>query len=371
MNNNFAITPIFKLCEICNYCCEFCRYAENKEPNMMDLNTCFNIISNVLEWNRAHGFNYVELNFHGGEPLLWGKERFRKLLMYEKTLQNQDPFLKIVNSIQTNGALIDVEWLEIFQKGQFHIGLSIDGPEKMNSHFDVRGRDIVQMGIVSLLTQYKVPFGVLSVINEKHFGKARELYDFYLKNEIHNVGFCYCFGADIQIDSVKLSEFLIEFYRLAFDGSYEINVRELDAYIRKICGGKAPYCMFKERASCGHYLTFTGDGYVYFCDPEEKNHFYIGNLKKQTLDDILSGELYMNQIKRIQTVLSNNCFQCDLFGLCGCGCSRTDVNGKNVFCDMYKRLIPQVQEMIMSCIEKYPKTFRNLQKQNNLKGEKI
>lgn len=371
MNDKFVITPILKLCEVCNYHCDFCRYADNTDDNMMNLETCFHIVSSVLAWNREHGFDYIELNFHGGEPLLWGKKRFRELLEYEEKLQKQDPCLQIVNSIQTNGVLIDLEWMDIFRRGRFRIGLSIDGPENMNSHLDLNGKDIVQTGVVSLLNQYNVPFGVLSVISEKHFGKEQELYDFYKKNEIHNVGLCYCFGAGIEIDPERLSEFLIGFYRLAFYGSYEINVRELDAYIRKICGGNAPYCMFRNRKSCGHYLAFTGDEHVYFCDPEEKANSYIGNLKKQSLEEIISGKRYEQQLEKIRALILNTCCRCELLDICGRGCSRTDWDDKNAFCDMYRILVPQVREMIMSCMKKYPKTFLNLQKKNDSKGEHV
>lgn len=368
---NFAITPILKLTECCNFQCEFCRYADNTIANLMELDTCQKIIMKVLARNQAHGFNFIELNFHGGEPMLWGKERFRKLLVFEESLLQQFPGLQIVNSIQTNGSLIDPEWLDIFRRGCFRIGLSIDGPNSLNGHIDRNGKDIIETGILSLLNAQKIPFGVLSVITQQHFGKARELYDFYVENQIHNVGLCYCFGPDVNLNSTELSSFLLEFYRLVFEGSYALNVRELDAYIRKIINGHAPYCMFCERKSCGHYLTFTGDEHVFFCDPEEKEYAFLGDLQKTSLEDILAGTLYVQQMARICAQFEATCKQCELLRLCGGGCSRTDVNGQNAFCETYKKIIPPLKAMVMACVEKYPKTFQSLSPQNHSEGEPL
>jgi uncharacterized protein len=66
----------------------------------------------------------VNFIWHGGEPLLLGRDFFRKALsLQEKFLQ---PRRYVLNSIQTNGTLIDEAWCEFFGRNKFTVGISID-----------------------------------------------------------------------------------------------------------------------------------------------------------------------------------------------------------------------------------------------------
>ena len=58
--------------------------------------------------------------FHGGEPLLMKKKDFERLA--KKIYRHWGR-----NSIQTNGTLIDTEFIELFLKYNFSVGISLDG----------------------------------------------------------------------------------------------------------------------------------------------------------------------------------------------------------------------------------------------------
>ena len=67
--------------------------------------------------------------WHGGEPLLWGIENFRKVLEFqEKELSELD----YGNSIQTNLSLLTEDYVDLFIKHDVHIGFSIDGFRELN-----------------------------------------------------------------------------------------------------------------------------------------------------------------------------------------------------------------------------------------------
>lgn len=59
-------------------------------------------------------------SIHGGEPLLLGRERMGRLLQY-----SMDKFGG--SGIQTNGLLIDQEWVDLFKRHRTCVGVSIDG----------------------------------------------------------------------------------------------------------------------------------------------------------------------------------------------------------------------------------------------------
>ena len=76
-----SIAPIIKLAENCNYTCAFCRYA-NHPPDgksIMSYELCAHILDEVCRYNVEHGEMHASFIFHGGEPLLWGKDNFKKI----------------------------------------------------------------------------------------------------------------------------------------------------------------------------------------------------------------------------------------------------------------------------------------------------
>ena len=91
---------------MCNFDCAFCRYANHKQnTGIINVDTIKKILRESAEIN-ADTNPKVKVLFHGGEPLLWGIERFYEIYEYEKELSNKTG-VKFVNSIQTNASLID------------------------------------------------------------------------------------------------------------------------------------------------------------------------------------------------------------------------------------------------------------------------
>lgn len=76
--------------------------------------------------------------WHGGEPLALGRARLTALLEPFEPLRAQG---RIRHVVQTAATLIDDQWCGLFQRYEFAVGVSIDGPEHANRHrVDRRGR---------------------------------------------------------------------------------------------------------------------------------------------------------------------------------------------------------------------------------------
>lgn len=67
----------------------------------------------------------ISLSFHGGEPTLCGRERLGR--WWGQAREILDERLDMIG-IQTNGTLLDAEWLELFRRHDVGVGISIDGP---------------------------------------------------------------------------------------------------------------------------------------------------------------------------------------------------------------------------------------------------
>lgn len=81
-------------------------------------------------------FALDKINFimHGGEPLMQPKEEFSYLL---ENLTNQIPEVTWFFSIQTNATLVTKKWIDLLNKYNFNVGVSIDGPENLMTNTEL------------------------------------------------------------------------------------------------------------------------------------------------------------------------------------------------------------------------------------------
>lgn len=351
MNKPKYITPILKLTECCNFTCGYCRYANNNvSDKVADFGDVILYIRKCMEFNKSVSVDFLHVIFHGGEPLLWGKDNFRRIIEWQK-LQN----FKFINSIQTNGYLIDKEWCDIFCNGKIDVGISIDGPEELNGHKlgELKVDKIIKEKI-KLLREKKCKTGILSVLTDNHVD-AKAYYDFLIKNDIHSVGLCYCYQDEGDaVDNQVLSKFLCDLFDLYFYGEYKIRIREFDCCIEKLLKGKSNSCHINERESCGRYISVLPDGNVRFCDSYDIGGKSYGNLLNNSIWEIVYSENYQSEMLKAKNLIVLRCSNCDVKVLCGGGCYRNDLkNGsKNYFCETYIKVYKHIQECIMDYFEK-------------------
>jgi uncharacterized protein len=136
---------ILKVSEACNIACDYCYYffsGDNRSllrPALVTAETLDGLV-NFLNSSYSEGhFSDVQIDFHGGEPLLMGAKRFRALCeLLRGGLIAPHKFC-----ITTNAMLIDNDWIEIFSEFAIGVCVSLDGPEEVH---DRRRRDHKQRG---------------------------------------------------------------------------------------------------------------------------------------------------------------------------------------------------------------------------------
>ena len=141
------------------------------ECNLNDIN------EELLSLLKNAGVNRLSIIYHGGEPLLWGIELFEKAIQFQNELRVTYPKLAFRNSVQTNGSLLDAEYIEFFKANNFNIGISIDGPDEINFHKNKKGNKVVFENMKKM-RDAGCSFGILSVITNEHAGWAERYYDF-------------------------------------------------------------------------------------------------------------------------------------------------------------------------------------------------
>lgn len=132
---------ILKISERCNINCSYCYFfnMENQDYKnhspYISFETVEKLISFIVEAINNQGISSVKIDFHGGEPLMVGKTLFSRIC---KTLRSTvDEIAELRLSVQTNGMLIDEEWITLFEEYEIFVGFSIDGPQEYHDRFRV------------------------------------------------------------------------------------------------------------------------------------------------------------------------------------------------------------------------------------------
>lgn len=345
------ITPIIKVTENCNFTCEFCRYHTNERRSIMGIETYKTIVEKACEYNISHGWNHLNVIYHGGEPLLWGYQNFAQAVSFQSILKKKFPSIEIINNVQTNGSLLNQQWIDFFKDNGFHIGVSIDGPSEINFHKNVyEDKKETVLANICKLNQAGCKFGILSVITDAHDGYANQYYDFLVKNKIHSVGLCYCIYDDKKGITVKneiLSSFLLELFDRYYFGDYHLRIREFEFVMQLCLGSTTNACTFSYRNKCGYAFSILPNGDVFFCDQYSFDVSPLGNILKNTFFDIKSSKDLKSVVDNAKETAIKDCDKCEIHDICGGGCYRHLLpNGKNAFCKTFKVLYPHIQRTI-------------------------
>jgi uncharacterized protein len=170
-------TYIFKTTAFCNLNCTYCyifNLADQSfkgRPKIMPLDIVERAAARMVEQANLQGIRQINVAFHGGEPLLAGREWLRRVV--EIFRQKGGEEVQFVFSLQTNGVLLDAEWVDLFDRLQIGISVSLDGPKEINDktrvNFSGRGSyDDVARGLRHLVETpagQRVFGGVLCVVD--------------------------------------------------------------------------------------------------------------------------------------------------------------------------------------------------------------
>lgn len=348
----------------CNIDCKYCFYkclSSNREEyskGFMTEETLEQLIIQAIDY--ADG--YIAFAFQGGEPTLAGIDFFEKAVALQKKHNTKN--LKIENTIQTNGILIDEKWAEFFSKNHFLVGLSLDGPKKIHDQYrrDVSGAPTFEkvMHTVSLFKQYHVEYNILSVITNESAGKAPYLYDFYKRNGFNYVQLIPCMdeqnrtaqGKNLaSVEPERYGRFLCEMFDLWYEDfckGEQMDIRMFSNLAQMAAGYPAEECGMNGHCTC--YFVVEGDGSVYPCDFYCMDKWKLGTVK-ESFESMMKSQKVKDFIQPSLTIIEK-CTRCPYLGLCKGGCRRwreTTVNGAldlNYLCPAYERFFAHTQERI-------------------------
>ena len=354
MNDNIA-TPFAKPLYVmlkpagahCNLACKYCYYLEK---NNLYQNSHRHLMSDEMleqftrEYIEAQTMPQVLFTWHGGEPLMRSIDFYKKALALQKKYAHGK---QIDNVIQTNGTLLTDEWCEFFAQNHWLVGISIDGPQEYHDHYRVTpaGKpswEKVMQGI-SLLKKHRVEWNAMAVVNAYNAEHPLEFYHFFRDNGCqylqftpiverlteHEDGRTLASLADDReiplADASVTPEQWGNFLCTIFDDWVHHDVGKtfveiFDCTLANWMGVLPGICAYSKE--CGHAGVMEHNGDVYSCDHFVFPEYKLGNIKDQSLIDMLYGEKQQAFSRLKHTSLPRQCKECDMEFACHGECPK-------------------------------------------------
>ena len=354
MNDNIA-TPFAKPLYVmlkpagahCNLACKYCYYLEK---NNLYQNTPRHLMSDEMleqftrEYIEAQTMPQVLFTWHGGEPLMRSIDFYKKALALQKKYAHGK---QIDNVIQTNGTLLTDEWCEFFAKNHWLVGISIDGPQEYHDHYRVTPAEKpswekVMQGI-QLLKKHRVEWNAMAVVNAYNAEHPLEFYHFFRDNGCQYLQFTPIVErltehedgrtlasladdreiplADASVTPQQWGNFLCTI----FDDWVRHDVGKMfveifDCTLANWMGVLPGICAYSKE--CGHAGVMEHNGDVYSCDHFVFPEYKLGNIRDQSLIDMLYGEKQQAFSRLKHTSLPRQCKECDMEFACHGECPK-------------------------------------------------
>jgi uncharacterized protein len=250
----------------------------------------------------GHRTPQVTIAWQGGEPTLMGLDFFRKAVELE--LKYAAPGMRIENTLQTNGVLLDDEWCEFLREHGFLVGLSLDGPRELHDAYrrDPRGRSVFDkvVGAVRLMQKHQVEFNILCTVNAVNSRRPLDVYRFF-RDELQTPYLQFIpiverdndtgdqtgtTVTDRSVDGRQYGRFLIEIFdEWVHHDVGTMFVLFFDGVLAAYVSGESSLCVL--RSACGEGVALEHTGDVYSCDHYVEPACLLGNILETPIRDLV------------------------------------------------------------------------------------
>ncbi|MFH1235999.1 MAG: radical SAM protein [Parcubacteria group bacterium] len=314
----------------CNIACGYCyngssRTLRDKPSRLISMETLELLFAGMA---KVAGGNFTVI-WHGGEPLLAGKEFYRSAIEAQRRVVGNR--CKVRHCVQTNGTLIDSEWVDLFEKYDVAPSFSMDGPKDLHDAVRVRPDgtgtyDDVLRGY-NLSRNRGIRTGLMVVVSSVNVSYPERMWEWILKQGITSLDFMPCFEPELvcagrprfSVTEDDMTRFLVRSFDLWFDhGDPNIRIRTFRETIKGMIGARNGVCSWN--GSCLNNISIAQDGRVFPCS---RYHSYpemtYGTLGPNTLEELMTSPSTISTREGIARA-QDQCPDCRWFPICHSGC---------------------------------------------------
>jgi uncharacterized protein len=360
----FADQPISQLlikvaarCNIdCSYCYWFRDAAVYDKPKLMSAEVLDRLLQRIEQHVVKHSLFDFPIILHGGEPMLWGVENFRRIAEACEAISSRTG-CEIPIAVTTNGVLIDDDWLNCFEAHNISVAISLDGPAQIHDlhrrTFQGTGTHAAAERAARMLVSRDIAVSALAVCNPAH--PPKQYVDFFAECGIANYDIMI---ADATVDESPPS--IAAFYTGLFDLWLEANrsqptanIRIISDMITALLGNNSPtegvghkpveLCTVMTDGSVEAHdvLRIAGDGF----------NLTKFNIFEHEIDDVRN-EPRWKAARDASINLCEKCRQCKFMNACGGGylphrfSKKNGYDNPSVYCDDLYSMFENMQSVL-------------------------
>ncbi len=323
----------------CNLNCAYCFFLKKEKlyPGSKFRMTAEVHEAYIRQIMEAHQIPDVIVAWQGGEPTLMGLDFYRRSVELQKKYRK--PGVRVENTFQTNGILLNDEWCRFFHDNNFLVGLSLDGPKEFHDAHrqDKGGHGTFDRVIkaVRLLQKHNVEFNVLCTVNSRNADHPLEVYRFFrdeartqyiqfipIVERESESGFQE--GSEVTSRSVRPEQwgrFLIEIFdewvKQDVGKSFVLN---FDGALAGWLGMAGTVCVFGPTCGLGMALEHNGD--LYSCDHFVEPNGFLGNILTTPMIELVASEKQRKFGRHKRDTLPQCCRECDVLFVCNGECPK-------------------------------------------------
>jgi uncharacterized protein len=360
---------------ICNLDCAYCYYLSKE---ILYTGSDFRLSDEVLE---SFTRQYIEsqhvpeltIGWQGGEPMLMGLDFYRRAMALQHDLRRPD--VRVVNTLQTNGTLIDDAWGQFFCDNDFLVGLSLDGPRPLHDAYrrDKGGAstfDRVMRGL-TVLQKHHVEYNLLTTVHAANVGHPLDVYRFF-RDEVgarfvqfipivkRDNGTGFQEGTEVSGHSVTGEQYG-QFLTTIFDEWVRrdvgrVFVQIFDVALAAWSAQRPGLCIFEP--TCGVALVLEHNGDLYACDHFVEPRYRLGNILRTPLVELVDSEQQRRFGQEKRDGLPQMCQDCEVRFVCNGGCPKNRLlltpsgePGLNYLCAGYKSFFTHIDRPMRMMVE--------------------
>ncbi len=342
---------------ICNLDCEYCFFLSKE---MLYPGSRFRMAAELQERYvqqllEAHRTDEVVIAWQGGEPTIMGLEFFRRSIELQRRYAR--PGQRILNTLQTNGTLLDDEWAAFLHENEFLVGISIDGPAEIHDRYrvDKGGRPTFARVVrgLDLLKKHQVEWNVLSCVHAASADHGARVYRF-LRDELDARFIQFIpivervtaksleaasngWGGQVEgrslhrqegdlvtdrsVSAEQYGRFLIDvFEEWVRRDVGSVYVQMFETALAHWCGLPGGMCVHDK--TCGLQVALEHTGDLYSCDHFVEPRYRLGNIKQEHMLTLINSPQQRRFGQDKLDGLTAHCRNCEVRFACNGGCPK-------------------------------------------------
>ncbi len=339
---------------VCNLNCRYCFYTEKQAlfPGKKNFRMSDAILEAFIDkYINEQEIPEIQFVWQGGEPTLLGLDFFKKAVSFQQKYAGNKI---IINSLQTNGTLLDDDWCRFLKKSGFMVGLSLDGPAALHDAWRVTKNggpthSMVLRGL-SLLQKYDIPFNAMVSVTRESCERPLEIYRFLKDRGIRHIQFTPIVervpdteAAELGLknaapplpDSVTTGTRVTP-WSVGSEAYGDFLIRIFDEWVRNDVGSvfvmnfewaleawmglPSTICIFAEQ--CGRAVVLEHNGDIYSCDHYVYPRYRIGNILTDGPGEVIASETQARFGREKEASLPKVCRECEVLFACHGECPR-------------------------------------------------